>query len=564
MLTINKYIFPLITFMVGFALCGCSDDNAPEPAPFGGDDAIVLRLTAQAPTVLGTRFVSDGVPDVLTDTMATKGEWMKSWVIVVENPTTTGKALAVYHHAYADNDFHEQDTVAAQLEYNTSYKVYTFANLTKDQLKHVGLMTDAGVWLKAGDDIPDFSQKTIMVKGNHKDSPASDEITGNGDIPMSNVQTITTPVKQATNNGTAQFVDLFVVRTVGKIRVEVSNPELVDLQVGQIDILDSLTSNAYSVITVDPDDNTKSSTTSKDNLKLLPGAPEKYSYETAIDGNPTYRRVPNLNGTPLAFEGVTYTTDDNDNTVPKATVKAKVDDKGVPQTDKDGHQLYDTIPGRKVFTFLVNESDLESVSSTSEGYKLRLTNGHEDSESQSVQRDYSFTDFTRIARNEIHVLPITLRRFDPRFTIEAFTAIGVVPTATDRPDYALIDLGMYGEFHLVPTVLDWLDGSKEVDLSKATSISFNRSEKANDNSGDLATGDHLKVVWNSNAAKPTYEVKAGNYSGYVTYVFTATFNPDSNSTSEVKSITRRVRLINHAIDFTDPDWAKRWRGGVKQ
>lgn len=574
MLQTKRYIVSLLTVIVAFAFCGCSDDSAPEPTPIHGNESIVLRLNAEKPTLLGTRNVSASQPDVLPDTMGANGEMMKSWVIVVEDPDNSGKVFTVYNHTYADNDLHEQDTVATDFTWGKTYNCYCFANLTDAQLQSIGIKKaddatnpddfDAEGWLNNGATLPTFSGKTIMVKGNHKDNPASDEITGNGDIPMTNtVQT----VEIGSNDHQAHTYNLYVVRTVGKIRVEVSNPELVDLQVGQIDILDSLTSNAYTVTTVNPDDETQTITTSKDNLFLLPGAAETYSYETDIDGNPATRRKPNLNGTPLAYEGVTYTTDDNDNTVPKATVVERKDGNGDLMKDEHNNQLYDTIPGKKVFTFLVNESDLESVSSTSEGYKLRLTNGHEDSESQSVQRDYSFTDFTRIARNEIHVLPITLRRFDPRFRIEAFTAIGVVPTAIDRPDYALIQLGMYGQFHLVPTVRDWLDGT-EVDLSNATSISFTPSIAAADYGGELSKDNvaaYLRIKWNPNAKTPCYEVEATNFTGYATYVFTATFDADNGSgVSEVKSVTRRVRITNTKIDFDDPDWSKRWRGGVRR
>lgn len=592
---LTRYITLLFCFAVVMMPLSCSDDNDPgggdtPSVPDGTPVDVRLRLQVASPSSLGVlRTMGTRQTTAYKDDNATADEMMKSWVVVAvksakaEVKEGESTIAAIYHQSSVDNL--EEDIVAARLQSGATYTFYAFANLTDDQLKEIGVKKaddaanttdfDDNGWLKVGATLPEFSKKALLINGNT--TTTNDIAKSSTGIPMSSEQVEYTINESAYSSGSTD-IDRYVipvVRMVAKVRVVVSNQEDVPLKVSSIQLM-GLTANDQSVTTstTDPATNeTTSTTTVYPNLMLMPGL-------TANKDNsptPSNRRATNLYGAggfTRKTETAVYTVPEEDREVPAAT----------PATTEGE----DATPGIKTYEFYVNESVLDDEV----GFQVRLTN--QDTEGKySVSRTYAFEDFTTIARNEIHVLPITLTRYRPEFTVEAFTAIGVVPQVTEVAGYLDINLGTYGAFHLIPTIQDWYTGDKHtpkliVDgadpgagdcilLNKDLFVSNNiitadggryitdgiiTGDKYGDFTDDFTTPANRPTwKWNRYAATPTYELGMGNYSGVATYQFYAQYYATA---TRIINLTRRLRLHNTKIDFDDPDWSKRWRGGVRR
>lgn len=523
--------------ILAMMLCACSsEEDFPVNPPSGDKDSITLTLRVAPPQDASalnglTRQVSVSQSEI-PDANASEGEMMKSWVVVaVQN----NKVAAVYHYDIPTAP-REVDRVPVDALKGGDYTFYAFANLTDEQLISIGVKTDADTYIAVGSDVPDFAKKKLLIKGNTQptqgdDTTAPDHITGNGDIPMSSEPT----QYSIAASGSRDYV-IRLVRMVAKIRVEITNDEDVDLGVGAIQLLNLTANNQNEAATTQTGgdqnptegDNNKNeaATTIVPNLYLLPGE------KNADDNN---RRRLHLAAENLKTEVATYI-------VPEAErlVKAK---------------------SKKVYEFYVNESQI----SDPDGFQLILTN-YDDKGGYQVSRDYSYNDFTRIARNEIHVLPITLTRYRPSFEVTAFTAIGVVPQVTFRSDYVEINVGTYGDFHLIPYVRDWVT-SELMPISNPTvteSTRYSDGAHANDFTGDFWSGTAPQNIstftWNTNARQPAFEFSVGNFGGQATYLFRAEIKEKDDKTTIIE---RYFRVINHKINFDDPDWSKRWRGALR-
>lgn len=517
--------------ILAMMLCGCSsEEDFPVNPPSGDKDSLTLTLRVSPPEDASslnglTRDVSVSQSEI-PDANANEGEMMKSWVVVAirTDAGNNAKVAAVYHYQIPSGT-REVDRVPIDALKGGTYTFYAFANLTNEQLKSIGVMTDADTYIAVGSDAPDFASKTLLIKGNSMPGDGSttttaDYITGNGDIPMSSEPTTHTIAE----SGRQDYV-IRLVRMVAKIRVEVTNNEDVDLGVRTIQ-LSNLTANNQNDAGV--------TTPITPNLYLLPGEKD------ASDNN---RRKLHLASTTPKIEEAYYTIPEADRVVKAHTTQA--------------------------YEFYVNESQI----SNPDGFRLTLHN-YDNSGNYSVTRDYTYNDFTRIARNEIHVLPITLTRYRPSFTVEAFTAIGVTPQVTTRSDYVEINVGTYGDFHLTPFVQDWVTGEYKAitgtDATLHTAPYIELSDRYSDgNHRDDFTGDFWSgtapqntstFTWNTNAITHKFEFSVGNYGGQATYVFRAGVKGTDDKTSIIE---RYFRIVNNKINFDDPNWSKRWHGGLR-
>lgn len=534
-----KYIHKILILVTGIIMTlilgGCSSDETVIPDTPGTQPGTATLRLAVAQMTDGNNANGEAGSKALTrqsvsqsdipDTQAKEGEMMKSWVVVAVNNNNATKVAKLYHYEIPSGE-REIDHVAIDDLKGLTYTFYAFANLTDDQLMEIGLKTksdDTYSWIADGSDLPDFTTKALLIQSNQ--GSANGTITGKGDIPMSSKATTYTIASDGSHD-----YDIQLVRMVSKIRLEITNPDNHDVRITEIEI-DSLTSNNQG---------NDSEGKAIANLKLLP----------ADKDNVSNRRPTNL--------AVNRTDDQKSYTVLPTTQNVIVT---IPD-DAPAIQAKAGVDGNAKWTydFYVNESALDELeNSHTEGFKISLT-GNSNTGTYTPKRLYSFEDFKRIARNEIHVIPIKLDRFI-EFEPKAFTAIGVVPVISDRDDYALITTGMYGAYHIIPTVKDWAGNTYTI--TSVTTTSNNRipeGTKDGDFTVDLAS-HKPEVRWNAYASTPTIELYVGNYSGTATYEFTATVKDAKGNIYE--NITRRFRIQNTAINFNDPDWSKRWKGGLK-
>lgn len=66
---------------------------------------------------------------------------------------------------------------------------------------------------------------------------------------------------------------------------------------------------------------------------------------------------------------------------------------------------------------------------------------------------YAMLSWNEIRRNDYLKIPIKLEDYQIRWTVEAFSPIGVLPKVTDDGENLSLDFGYYGEFHIKPEVI---------------------------------------------------------------------------------------------------------------
>lgn len=250
-----------------------------------------------------------------------------------------------------------------------------------------------------------FANLTATELGISKDAAVSFDsknwkMNGNGfdvttGIPMSNKQEITI---DATGNPTQK--DLWVVRMLAKVTLKFKNPSKTDLVINDITISD-ITKNSNK-------------NGDKENIKLLPNHTDADKDQVECS--------PNLVGQ-AATESYTYKLPS-----PK-TIKAGVTD----------------YKSENEVSFYVNES---AAGNTSKYFIINLNT------SAGVKRYALFQDWTTIARNDHHILPISLDDYKLKFDVQSFTAIGLYPSITDNG--TTLSYTCYypeEEFHIQPIVV---------------------------------------------------------------------------------------------------------------
>lgn len=237
------------------------------------------------------------------------------------------------------------------------------------------------------------------------------DVTTKG-IPMSNKQEVTINA-----SGKPSISELWVVRMLAKVTLKFKNPSKTDLVINDITISD---------ITKNSKDNADA-----DNIMLLP----KHSDAD----NDLVACTPNLVGQ-AATQNYTYT---------------------LPSPKTIAANTSDYKPENEI-SFYVNES---AAGNTSKYFIINLNT------SAGVKRYALFQDWTTIARNDHHILPISLDDYKLKFDVQSFTAIGLYPSIRDNG--TTLSYTCYypeEEFHIQPKVVKTSDNSEVpgIDNTKVT------------------------------------------------------------------------------------------------
>lgn len=280
------------------------------------------------------------------------------------------------------------------------------------------------------------------------------DVTTKG-IPMSNKQEVTIDAY-----GKPSISELWVVRMLAKVTLKFKNPSKTDLVINDITISD-ITKNS-------------SKNGDKENIKLLPNHTDADKDQVVC--------TPNLVGQ-AATENYTYKLSS-----PK-TIKAGTD--------------YNT---ENEISFYVNES---AAGNTSKYFIINLNT------STGVKRYALFQDWTTIARNDHHILPISLDDYKLKFDVQSFTAIGLYPSITDNG--TTLSYTCYypeEEFHIQPKVVngDDTDVSGTIDYTKVKWELIQEDDMAD---AAAATANAQKVF----KGLPSWDKTTGYFEG--------TFNDDN-------------------------------------
>ena len=244
----------------------------------------------------------------------------------------------------------------------------------------------------------DFMNKKYKMNGNGFDATSG--------IPMSNEQTLT-----VNQDGTTDKTELWVVRMLAKVTLQFMNPGATPLEIKEITISD---------ITKNSKDNAGA-----DNIMLLP----KHSDTSSGADKDDVTCTPNL-VEQAATDSYTYPLSS-----PK-TIAANTSD----YTEENEVSFY------------VNES---KAGNTSKYFIINLKTSAGD------KRYALFQDWTTIARNDHHILPISLDDYKLKFDVQSFTAIGLYPSIKDNG--TTLSYTCYypeEEFHIQPKVVKASDNTE--------------------------------------------------------------------------------------------------------
>ena len=287
------------------------------------------------------------------------------------------------------------------------------------------------------------------------------KMNGNGfdvttGIPMSNKQEV-----KIDASGKPDKTELWVVRMLAKVTLKFRNPSATPLEIKDITISD---------ITQNSNENGD-----KENIKLLPNHTDADKDQVEC--------TPNLVGQ-TATESYQYTLSSS------KTIAANTSD----YTEENEVSFY------------VNES---KAGNTSKYFIINLNT------SAGVKRYALFQDWTTIARNDHHILPISLDDYKLKFDVQSFSAIGLYPSITDNG--TTLSYTCYypeEEFHIQPKVAhaDDTDVSGTIDYSKVKWDLIQEDGMAD----EAAAKDNAKKVFK---ILPKWDATTGYFEG--------TFNDDA-------------------------------------
>lgn len=389
---------------------------------------------------------SSGTRATLSWNDGVDAENMKSWVVAFVKDNKV-VSFAEKTDVSANNRI-KDEVIIKDLPKGDTYQVYSFANLTATEL---GIGKGKPV---------DFDKKQWKMDGNGFDVNAA---TCKG-IPMSNKQEVTIDA-----SGKPDKTELWVVRMLAKVTLKFRNPSSTDLVINAITLSD-VTSNPSSTVNTDG------------NIMLLPK-------HTDVSGASGATGSSGLTGADL--DEVTCTP----NLVGQAV------------TENYTYKLTKTIPAKvdkyeteNEISFYVNES---AAGNTSKYFIINLNT------SAGVKRYALFKDWTTIARNDHHILPISLDDYKLKFDVQSFTAIGLYPSITDNG--TTLSYTCYypeEEFHIQPIVVK-ADDSKVSGNIDYTNVKWELIQE--DGMSDVAAAEtNAKLVFKT---LPSWKPTTGYFEG---------------------------------------------------
>lgn len=242
-----------------------------------------------------------------------------------------------------------------------------------------------------GESLPaGFDEKTYQMDGNSELFHLSMTPEFPNGYPMSNKQVVNITDNQ-------QVINLEVIRMVAKVQLSITNA----------------TDHAINLKTITLSDVTLNG---NQNIKLLP-------------------KVDSAN----ELKGVN---------LPDGVVKGTLT---LRAAENDGI----TIEARATQTacFYMNESLVDKGADGGNRYFILSLTTLDATTGTTSNHRYAMLSWNEICRNDYLKIPIKLEDYQIRWTVEAFSPIGVLPKVKDDGENLSLDFGYYGEFHIKPEVI---------------------------------------------------------------------------------------------------------------
>ena len=337
----------------------------------------------------------------------------------------------------------------------------------------------------------DFDKKTYRMDGNSQRFHLSMTPEFQNGYPMSNKQVVNITDNQ-------QVINLEVIRMVAKVQLSITNA----------------TDHAIVLKTITLSDVTLNG---NPNIKLLPN----------VDSANELKGVNLADG--VAKGTITLTAAENNG----MTIEARA---------------------KQTACFYMNESFVDKGEDGGNRYFiLSLTTVDAATGDTSNQR-YAMLSWNEIRRNDYLKIPIKLEDYQIRWTVEAFSPIGVLPKVTDDGKNLSLDFGYYGEFHIKPEVIKLSrTGSQTLSVSEwqmGTDATGSEGWKLQEQHPQGADGVNIfdgSPAWIPSAYR--LEGEMGNRTGSAIYTMKILVR-QKNGLGLNPVISRKVRFTMKQLDLT--------------
>lgn len=343
-----------------------------------------------------------------------------------------------------------------------------------------------------GQQLPaDFDQKTYQMDGNCQHFHLLMTPEFQNGYPMSNKQMV-----DITDN--QQVIELEVIRMVAKVQLSITNA----------------TDHAINLKTITLSDVTQNG---NQNIKLLP----------KVDSANELKGVNLPDG--VAKGTLTLRAAENDG----ITIEARA---------------------KQTACFYMNESLVDKGADGGNRYFILSLTTVDAATGVTSNHRYAMLSWNEIRRNDYLKIPIKLEDYQIRWTVEAFSPIGVLPKVKDDGENLSLDFSYYGEFHIKPEVIKLSrTGSQTLSVSEwqmgtdATGSDGWTRKEQNPEGADGVNIFDSSPAWIPSAYR--LEGEMGNRTGSAIYTMKINVK-EQNGLGAYPIISRKVRFTMKQVDLT--------------
>lgn len=335
-----------------------------------------------------------------------------------------------------------------------------------------------------------FDQETYQMDGNSKLFHQSMEPDLQNGYPMSNKQIVNITDNQ-------QVINLEVIRMMAKVQLSITNA----------------TDHAINLKTITLSDVT-------------------------LNGNPNVKLLPNV--------------DSNDQLQVNLPNSAK---KGtITLTAAENNGMTIEARAKQTACFYMNESLVDKGADGGNRYFILSLTTVDVATGTTSNHRYAMLSWNEIRRNDYLKIPIKLEDYQIRWTVEAFSPIGVLPKVKDDGENLSLDFGYYGEFHIKPEVIKLSrTGSQTLSVSEwqmGTDATGSDGWKLQEQNPEGADGVNIfdsSPAWVPSAYR--LEGEMGNRTGSAIYTMKIKVK-EQNGLDMYPIISRKVRFTMKQINLT--------------
>lgn len=337
----------------------------------------------------------------------------------------------------------------------------------------------------------DFDEKTYQMDGNCQLFHQLMTPDFQNGYPMSNKQTVDVVDNQ-------QVINLEVIRMMAKVQLSITNA----------------TDHAINLKTITLSDVTLNG---KQNIKLLPN----------VDSANELKGVNLVDG--VAKGTITLTADENNG----MTIEPR---------------------NSQTACFYMNESLVDKGTDGGNRYFILSLTTVDAATGTTSNHRYAMLSWNEIRRNDYLKIPIKLEDYQIRWTVEAFSPIGVLPKVKDDGENLSLDFSYYGEFHIKPEVIKLSrTGSQTLSVSEwqmgtdATGSDGWKLQEQNPKGEDGVNIFDASPSWIPSAYR--LEGEMGNRTGSAIYTMKIKVK-EQNGLGTYPIISRKVRFTMKQVDLT--------------